>query len=130
VVHVLGVEDGGTGTEGGFYDKGVPVADAALLNAGEGELDERCVDGDDCMLSKPSNHRSCLGRGEWRISFPHRVRGELAEHLCTEDQRTLINQLRDQSVRNGHLVRGHRIALYKSVDEDIRVYERGHMRSA
>jgi hypothetical protein len=51
VVHVFGVEVGGAGTEGGFNDESVPIADAAELDAGEGELDEGCVDGDDDLLA-------------------------------------------------------------------------------
>src|ERR1035438_9332798 len=44
VVHVLGVENGCAGTDRRFNDQGVPVADAALLNALEGQLHEGGVD--------------------------------------------------------------------------------------
>ena len=54
MVHIFGVEDGCTGTNGGLDDLSVPEVDAALLDVLEGHLDEGCVNPCERQVGRPS----------------------------------------------------------------------------
>jgi len=85
-VHVLGVEDGCVGTDAGFDDQGVPVADAALLNALEGELNQGGVDGFDVVLAKLIYRAGDFHCRKGRLPLSTRHGDELAKYLRTENE--------------------------------------------
>jgi hypothetical protein len=130
-VHVFGVEDGGAGLDGRFDDERVPVADVRLLDAAKGELDEGCVDGDDCVLAKLRYGSRDLYLGERWLSLSAGDGDELAEHLCADNNVILFGELIHQPLRDSNFLGLALIGVGECVEKDVRVYERGHcVRSA
>ena len=130
-MHVLGVEDGCAGTDGGFNDEGVPVADVALLDALEGELDEGGVDRENVASRQSFNDPANLVELKRRVPLPGCDGDELIENLSAEDQFVGTDESFDKLVGDGYFGGNASAGGREGIKENVGVYERGHcVRSA